>query len=75
MTLLFLLIGLAAGVLAGLFGIGGGILIVPALLFFAPSPTTAPGTSTSGPPSSSPPAYSSAPTSGPGSPKRSSRWC
>src|ERR1035441_985531 len=27
-------IGLAAGVLAGMFGIGGGLVIVPALLFF-----------------------------------------
>ena len=32
MSLTFVLIGLAAGVLAGLFGIGGGILIVPALV-------------------------------------------
>ena len=36
--MLFLGIGLAAGVLAGLFGIGGGILIVPALLVFARMP-------------------------------------
>jgi hypothetical protein len=35
---LFLAIGLAAGVLSGLFGIGGGILIVPALIFFAKFP-------------------------------------
>ena len=35
MTYLFLLaIGLAAGVLAGMFGIGGGLVIVPALLYF-----------------------------------------
>lgn len=34
MFLVFLAIGLAAGVLAGLFGIGGGIIIVPALIFF-----------------------------------------
>jgi uncharacterized protein len=27
-------IGLVAGVLAGMFGIGGGLIIVPALLFF-----------------------------------------
>ena len=33
--MVFLLIGLAAGVLSGMFGVGGGILIVPALLFFA----------------------------------------
>jgi uncharacterized membrane protein YfcA len=35
MTYLPLLtIGLVAGVLAGMFGIGGGLVIVPALLFF-----------------------------------------
>lgn len=46
MTLIFLAIGLAAGVLSGLFGIGGGIVIVPALLFFARMPPhTATGTS------------------------------
>ena len=38
MTLTFIIIGLAAGVLAGLFGIGGGILIVPALAQFAKMP-------------------------------------
>lgn len=32
--LLYSLLGLAAGVLSGLIGIGGGILIVPALVFF-----------------------------------------
>lgn len=32
MLLTFVLIGLAAGVLSGLFGIGGGVLIVPALM-------------------------------------------
>lgn len=32
--LLFILIGLIAGILSGLFGIGGGIVIVPALIFF-----------------------------------------
>jgi uncharacterized membrane protein YfcA len=31
--LLYLLLGAAAGVLAGLFGVGGGIIIVPALIF------------------------------------------
>jgi uncharacterized membrane protein YfcA len=36
---LFLAIGLTAGVLSGLFGIGGGILIIPALIFFAKFPT------------------------------------
>lgn len=46
MLLTFLLIGLAAGVLAGLFGIGGGVLIVPALMYFAAMPIkTATGTS------------------------------
>jgi uncharacterized membrane protein YfcA len=35
MGFVFLLIGVAAGVLSGLFGIGGGILIVPSLIFFA----------------------------------------
>lgn len=29
-----LLIGLGAGILSGMFGIGGGIVMVPALLFF-----------------------------------------
>jgi len=33
--MLFLAIGLLAGVLAGLFGVGGGVVIVPALLFIA----------------------------------------
>ena len=36
--LLFIVIGLCAGILSGLFGIGGGIVIVPALLFFAKMP-------------------------------------
>ena len=35
MVLVFLAIGLVAGVLSGLFGIGGGILIIPSLIFFA----------------------------------------
>jgi uncharacterized membrane protein YfcA len=35
MILTYLLIGLVAGVLAGIFGIGGGIVIVPAVLYFA----------------------------------------
>ncbi len=35
MLALFLAIGLIAGVLSGLFGIGGGILIIPSLIFFA----------------------------------------
>jgi uncharacterized protein len=36
---LFLAVGLVAGVLSGLFGIGGGILMIPALIFFAKFPT------------------------------------
>jgi uncharacterized protein len=39
MMLTFLCIGAAAGVLSGLFGIGGGVLIVPALVFFSRFPT------------------------------------
>src|SRR5688572_21790388 len=38
MPFVFVLIGLGAGVLSGLFGIGGGIVIVPALLYFARFP-------------------------------------
>ena len=46
MLLVFLAIGLGAGVLSGLFGIGGGIVIVPALLYFARmEPARATGTS------------------------------
>jgi uncharacterized membrane protein YfcA len=30
---LFLLVGLLAGVLAGLFGVGGGVIIIPALVY------------------------------------------
>src|SRR5438270_11012376 len=33
-VLMLLLIGLLAGVLSGLIGVGGGIIIVPALVFF-----------------------------------------
>lgn len=33
-VLLLLLIGLLAGILSGLVGVGGGIIIVPALMFF-----------------------------------------
>ncbi len=33
-TLAFLVLGLAAGVLSGLVGIGGGILVIPALVLF-----------------------------------------
>src|SRR5688572_13614898 len=35
MVLMFVAIGVVAGILSGLFGVGGGILIVPALMFFA----------------------------------------
>jgi len=46
MVLTFVLIGLVAGVLSGLFGVGGGILIVPALVLLADFPhKTALGTS------------------------------
>lgn len=46
MTFLLIGIGLAAGVLSGLFGIGGGVLIVPALAWGASMPIkTATGTS------------------------------
>jgi len=38
-------IGVGAGVLAGLFGIGGGIVIVPALVFLGLSQKDATGTS------------------------------
>ncbi len=44
--LILLLIGLMAGVLSGLIGIGGGIIIVPALVYFIGfSQRTAQGTS------------------------------
>jgi len=46
LLVIYLVTGLLAGLLSGLFGIGGGILIVPALLFFAKmQPSTATGTS------------------------------
>jgi uncharacterized membrane protein YfcA len=46
MVLLFIGIGLAAGVLSGLFGIGGGIVIGPALILLAGFiPVMATGTS------------------------------
>ncbi|MFO0073107.1 MAG: TSUP family transporter, partial [Gemmatimonas sp.] len=38
MTLLLLAIGLGAGILSGVFGIGGGIVIVPALVYLAKMP-------------------------------------
>jgi uncharacterized membrane protein YfcA len=31
---MFILLGIVAGALAGVFGIGGGLLLVPALVFF-----------------------------------------
>ena len=34
LVITLLLIGLAAGVLSGLVGVGGGLIIVPALVFF-----------------------------------------
>jgi len=43
-TLLVALIGLAAGVLSGLFGIGGGVIIVPLLLLLGFSIQQAAGT-------------------------------
>jgi uncharacterized membrane protein YfcA len=46
MTMLYIIIGVGAGVLSGLFGVGGGIVIVPALLYAARmSQITATGTS------------------------------
>ena len=46
MALLYLAIGLGAGLLSGLFGIGGGIIIVPALMLLGRmQPATATGTS------------------------------
>jgi uncharacterized protein len=46
MIAMFIAIGMIAGVLAGLFGIGGGLIIVPALIILAHMPaTTAIGTS------------------------------
>ncbi|MDQ2665288.1 MAG: sulfite exporter TauE/SafE family protein [Gemmatimonadota bacterium] len=46
MQLIFVAIGLAAGLLSGLFGIGGGIIIVPLLvLLMKMEPHTATGTS------------------------------
>ena len=46
MTILLLAIGLGAGILSGVFGIGGGIVIVPALIYLAKfEPQQAVGTS------------------------------
>lgn len=38
MTFLLIAIGLGAGILSGVFGIGGGIIIVPALVYLAKMP-------------------------------------
>ena len=44
--MLLVLIGICAGILAGMFGVGGGVIIVPALIFlFGMSPQRAAGTS------------------------------
>ncbi|MDD5765269.1 MAG: sulfite exporter TauE/SafE family protein [Candidatus Marinimicrobia bacterium] len=44
--IIYLIIGLSGGILAGMFGIGGGIVIVPALIFFLHfSPQVSNGTS------------------------------
>jgi uncharacterized protein len=46
MVIIFILIGIVAGILAGLFGIGGGVVVVPALMLVARMPPlTATGTS------------------------------
>ena len=46
MILIFIAIGFFSGILSGLFGIGGGLVIVPALIFLARlTPITATGTS------------------------------
>lgn len=46
MILTLLVIGLGAGVLSGVFGIGGGIVVVPALIYLAKmTPQQAAGTS------------------------------
>lgn len=46
MALIFLMVGLVAGVLSGLFGIGGGVVVVAALVGLAKMPVhTATGTS------------------------------
>lgn len=37
-TTLLILLGMAAGVASGLVGIGGGVILVPALVFCSASP-------------------------------------
>jgi hypothetical protein len=45
-VIVFIAIGLFAGILSGVFGIGGGVVIVPALIFLSGlAPLTATGTS------------------------------
>jgi hypothetical protein len=45
-VVILLIVGLAAGVLSGMFGIGGGVIIVPALMFLMKmKPLEAMGTS------------------------------
>lgn len=46
MSIVFIAVGFFAGILSGVFGIGGGVIIVPALIFFARmAPISATGTS------------------------------
>ena len=46
MTLVFIAIGVFSGILSGVFGIGGGVVIVPALIVLAGlAPVAATGTS------------------------------
>ncbi len=46
MIFVFIVIGFGAGILSGLFGLGGGVVIVPALILLARiAPITATGTS------------------------------
>ncbi len=46
MQIIFIAIGFFAGILSGVFGIGGGVVIVPALIYFARlTPIAATGTS------------------------------
>jgi uncharacterized protein len=45
-VVLFVIVGIVAGILSGLFGIGGGVVVVPALVLVAGMPLlTATGTS------------------------------